>query len=80
MGLWWTCLFLLMSLAEGLALPRDESLMRGTDKCLYFPGGSFQCPVEMPIELKGRWEREMKVITRSQLRRVIGKVCSDGSL
>jgi hypothetical protein len=41
-------------------------------------GGNFQCPVEIPIELHGRWNKEMKLITRSQLRRVTGKVCSMG--
>lgn len=44
--------------SEGCWLCMHKSLMRGTDKCLYFPGGNFQCPVVMPSSWKAderRW-------------------------
>ena len=73
LGFWWAYLFLWRSLVEGL--------MRGTDKCLYFPQAAiFSAPLQCPSSLKADGKKEMKLITRSQLRRVIGKVCSNGSL
>ena len=64
----------------GAGFTKRESLMRGTDKCLYFLRWQFsvpRCNAHWTERLMGK---EMKLKTRSQLRRVIGKVCSNGSL
>ena len=78
-GLWWAFYF---SETHWLrtGFDRHKPLMRGTDKCLYFPRWQFsvpRCNAHWAERLMGK---EMKLKTRSQLRRVIGKVCSNGSL
>ena len=52
----------------------------GTDRCLYFPRRQFSVPRCNAHRAERLMGKEMKLKTRSQPRRVIGKVCSNGSL
>lgn len=59
-------------------LCRHESLMRGTDKCLYFPRWQFSVPRCNAHQAGRQMGKKMRFITRSPLRHVIGKVCLMG--
>ena len=67
-------------LAEGLALTGITADAGHLISVFIFHRWQFSVPRCNAHRAERLMEKEMKLTTRSQLRRVIGKVCSNGSL